>query len=326
MDTPIKNLRDQLKTAIRTHLTKLPGKFSAGEFYGYSLYTDEDVSSLGPVANSEKDLKVDSADGMYAVYRFSVDEWKHWDDFGTFAGVNQTVKAIHQGPKKRFAKNSTAILDAALDVMQELEEQGLFGPRSPERFVVVWVSDSQSKIIKKSAKALNSPAAYKTFAELMEEEPAQAWNAGLGELVQAVQNRDNKRVRKLIDSGADLNQTSGVWTPMLAAVAGNNEASLKLLLAAGASIDIRQPDGDTLVHRASGANLKTLVSHGADVNATNAKGATPLHYAARFGQLGSARMLLELGADRTLRDRDGKTPLDRALENGNALVADLLKQ
>ena len=56
-------------------------------------------------------------------------------------------------------------------------------------------------------------------------------------------------------------------------------------------------------------------------------GRTALHYAADFGRLGIVRLLLEAGADPSIKDDSGKTALDCA--NGAALgpfsaVAELL--
>lgn len=58
--------------------------------------------------------------------------------------------------------------------------------------------------------------------------------------------------------------------------------------------------------------IQFLLSSRANVNARAAALGTPLHYAARYGQLATASALLEAGADCTAQDRSGDTPLDDA--------------
>jgi ankyrin repeat protein len=68
-----------------------------------------------------------------------------------------------------------------------------------------------------------------------------------------------------------------------------------------------------------------LIERGADVNVQAAgSGLTPLHYAAAGGLVEIARTLLAKGARSDVRSKDGKTPLDLALEKGQSAVAMLL--
>jgi ankyrin repeat protein len=54
-------------------------------------------------------------------------------------------------------------------------------------------------------------------------------------------------------------------------------------------------------------------------------GATPLHAAAKEGQVGVAELLIAQGADVNAGDDRGATPLDYAVVNGNQGVADSLR-
>ena len=55
------------------------------------------------------------------------------------------------------------MLRAAFSALMEAEADGLFGPRTPTRFVALWLSDSANPIMAESAKALNSEEVFEAF-------------------------------------------------------------------------------------------------------------------------------------------------------------------
>lgn len=157
-------LKTELKNAIRQHFAMLQENSPGECFYGYSLYTSNEVSSIGPVANKLSEVKVDKSDPMYNYYKHSPDEWSDWDDFGLFESVNHIISEYRREMGQNFEEFTTSALEHSLGALRDLDCEGIFGEKNDERFLVVWVSDSSHEIIGISAEALNTPNVYEAFA------------------------------------------------------------------------------------------------------------------------------------------------------------------
>lgn len=70
--------------------------------------------------------------------------------------------------------------------------------------------------------------------------------------------------------------------------------------------------------------VRLAVERGTDVNAKTSDGRTALYYAARFGNIEACKALLDGGA-KNIRASFGKTPLQRAEEEGHTDVVKLLQ-
>jgi ankyrin repeat protein len=108
-------------------------------------------------------------------------------------------------------------------------------------------------------------------------------------------------VRYLLDADADPRPASrqGGFTPLHSAVATD---------AGARDIEI----------------VRMLLDKGADPNAKSQSGSTPLHTVAFTGDTASLDLILKHGADPTIRNADGKTARDVAVERDNHEVADVL--
>ncbi len=183
---------------------------------------------------------------------------------------------------------------------------------------------------------------------------------GATPLLLATVNGNAAMIEKLIKAGANPNAPltkTGDTALMMAARTGKIDA-LKMLLDLGAQVNTKETWGDTTalmwaVSERHPSAVKMLVERGADVNArskfvpsTTGRGfegttpvapksgqsaeehsgglLTPLMFAAREGDVESARILVAAGADVNATGGDGKDALGLALFNGSYEVASFL--
>jgi hemoglobin len=118
------------------------------------------------------------------------------------------------------------------------------------------------------------------------------------------------------------------------AAAAGNLPTVELLLASGADPNAQDGGKHTPLYSAanecampvSGEVIRVLVRAGAKVDAADGvQRCTPLHMAARRGNVSAAKALLECGANPKARDKRGDTPLQRALNCRKPEVAAILR-
>ncbi|WP_157486100.1 ankyrin repeat domain-containing protein [Flavobacterium soli] len=120
--------------------------------------------------------------------------------------------------------------------------------------------------------------------------------AGYSPLILACYRGNNEVAQFLIENGSDVNGSSSMGTPLMAAVVKGNIPVVKMLLSKKAAIDL------------------------ADAN-----GITPLIYAVQFNNVALTKLLLDYKADKTKVDKSGKTAFEYATFSGNETLINLLK-
>ncbi|KAI5923973.1 ankyrin repeat-containing domain protein [Camillea tinctor] len=172
-----------------------------------------------------------------------------------------------------------------------------------------------------------------TIASRLNELSCNKTNKGikLGEVERRVQQLIFTEMMKLLlKMGASPNNTEyenkiGLASPLILLYASRHDYSelIRELLAHGADTTCVDDSGFTALHWAfkkttlSISRVKILLEHGANVNAQNKDGMTPLHQVSYYRIDSKLRMdllliLIEAGADVTLRDNKGNTACDLA--------------
>lgn len=174
---------------------------------------------------------------------------------------------------------------------------------------------------------------------------------------------DSSFTEILLDYGSDVNSRNTTGnTPIMTALAQNNSASAQMLLDAGADIYLenfhgisplaralargidtvrwffrssmngtRDSAGNTPLHTAvmlhgSIEVLSLIIESGADLTLVNLQGESPLHSAVNASYFEAARLLVEDGADPFLKNNRGKSPVVLAFESGSRMTEAIIDE
>ena len=149
-------------------------------------------------------------------------------------------------------------------------------------------------------------------------------------LEHAVRNANRELVQLLLSSGATVNlkNTSGETVLMMF----DEDATSDLmwdLINAGAKVNLKDDGGNTAVMQAATADnleaLKALLDAGAEINIKNKSGRTALMLAASEGHVNIVRTLVLAGADINVTDENEMNALAHAKENDHLPVVRFLQ-
>jgi uncharacterized protein len=155
------------------------------------------------------------------------------------------------------------------------------------------------------------------------------------DLFEAAATGTQERVEQLLHKDpASINLYSpDGWTPLHLAVFFGRLNIVHLLLSKGATIDapsrneqIVTPLHSALANPHNSAVGQLLIGAGANLNVRQSEGYTPLHYAAANGLDQVVRSLLAHAVDTSIKNHQGKTAYELAVERGKTSTAALLKE
>ncbi len=142
----------------------------------------------------------------------------------------------------------------------------------------------------------------------------------------AAMSGDLESVRLLLARGAEASAEA-----LSESVTFDHADVTQALVEAGANVELTESSGINLLHWATITNraavIPVLVKAGVPLNAVDDFGYTPLMYAATIdqGDTETLKALIAAGADRSIRNDEGRTALDQAKHYKHRTLADALK-
>ena len=124
-------------------------------------------------------------------------------------------------------------------------------------------------------------------------------------------------------------KNSSGFTPLILASYHDNIEIASILVKKVRNIDALSNMGTALMASVFKNHInitKLLIDAGADVNITDPSGTSALHYAVRFGYTEQVELLIASGADKNLLDNNDKSPLDYANQLNNNTIINLLNK
>lgn len=137
----------------------------------------------------------------------------------------------------------------------------------------------------------------------------------------------SETVEKLIDAGADVNQSDGSQKPLTAACMWGHLSVIKVMIKAGASVNQSVGKETPLTAACAAGHLNVvqeLIKEGADLNRCD-DNHTPLTVASFEGHQSIVKALIKAGADVNQKDKD-TTPLEAALRNRHLSIVEELRK
>ncbi len=243
-----------------------------------------------------------------------------WARAALFGTVNDLRSLLDAGldPNSRTGRGSTPLMMAAPDA-------------DKVRLLIARGADVKSRGAAGTDASTIAAAHYGTSASLraLLDAGADAQPSERGRhspMQYAAMSGDIESVRLLLGRGAEASAEA-----VSESVTFGHPDVVQALVDAGANVRLTESSGINLLHWATITNRATvipvLVKAGVPLNATDEFGYTPLMYAASVdeGETGTVKALLAAGADRSIRNDEGRTALEQARRYNHTELADALK-
>jgi ankyrin repeat protein len=250
------------------------------------------------------------------------DDSPSWLRTALFGSVQQLADLLSTGldPNSKTKNGTTVLMAAAADAEKV-------------RLLISRGADVKARA-SSGADALTIAAAYRGTAASLQLlidagaplEPPEGVRVRNAPLVLASMSGDLENVKLLMARGAKVSENS-----LSEAVTFGYPDIVRTLIAAGADTSIIAGSGMNLLHWAAVTDRASVIPVLAEarvpVNAVDDNGFTPLMYAATidFGDADVLKALLNAGADKSIRNSEGRTPLDQARRYKHSLLESSLR-
>jgi hypothetical protein len=165
------------------------------------------------------------------------------------------------------------------------------------------------------------------LAEAPADRPSGASESDL--LVRAAVSNDVDELAILLSQGHDFGPNAKGITPLMAAAHAGALEPLRLLLAAGVPVDVKDSHGYTALMIACNAGhdvcARLLLGAGADIQARDNEGFTSIMFAARKGHDDVVRILMERGADPIATSDHGLSAISLATDKELTQTVEILR-
>jgi ankyrin repeat protein len=151
---------------------------------------------------------------------------------------------------------------------------------------------------------------------------------GATPMIKAVQGKHLEVVEMLIREGADVNLQDDTGNNPLLLALDESIPEIAAILIPIAKMKVKTKGGSTPLHMAVSretGSVGPLLERGVPVNAQDNRGWTALHMAASSGDSETVSLLLEKGADPTIKNKREETPFMIAVRKNRPEIIDLLK-
>ncbi len=253
--------------------------------------------------------------------------------------VGGAGSASHRLEQARERREETQTREGACEGLMKVLADSQANAEEARRGMERWGGDVPPPACLSHAVEKNAPAVVQWMIDHGADVNTRSPGSGYTPVGAAVNAENVEMLRRLLAAGADPNEGGIDGPPLHVATARKNLPLLRLLLNGGAQVDIRSRassdqqatalhkamdppraphEGDEVVVRRV-AIVRELLGHGANLTIQDAAGLTPLHRAAYASFPEGAELLLRRCAEvrcqpapLEVRDRQGLTPLDVA--------------
>lgn len=245
-------------------------------------------------------------------------------------------RLVYQGmPWSAFVREFQNLMDFGLMSMREKVRMAVYGPVTTKTHSGTWVLTGNELVG-------NTTYGKFVFTRMHSEFALVSWEDDLGRvrmsmLTEVVASVQRNGYRIVIAEARDLASDSvavyidnvPTFNPLLSAVTNGQTGVTRILLEAGANTSPDGRDWPSVIHVASRHDrariIDILVEAGVDPDMKDAEGETALFYAVRNNGFEALRCLLDHDASYTIRNNNGKTPLDLAVSQRNPFAVTPLK-